>query len=108
MDGLGRETMDGESVMSKITELEIDELYIEDAGSLRYQDEDEFVHRADFVLLIIRRAWHAGVGFEDLADGFGPGCGTKGDWSAIRDSSDQAINKMLKRALNHMRFEEST
>lgn len=55
---------------------------------------------ADFDLFIIRQAWFKGCDFEDLADGFGKGEGTHSDWSAIRDSSREATNKMLERALN--------
>lgn len=52
--------------------------------------------------LIIRTAWDKGCNFEDLADGFGAGLGTQGDWSAIRDSSDEAATKMIERALNFL------
>lgn len=55
---------------------------------------------ASFDLFIIREAWDRGASFEDLADGFGPGQGTQGDWSAIRDSSAPALETMLARALN--------
>lgn len=55
---------------------------------------------ANPAMLLIREAWHRGLDLEDLADGFGPGVGTHGDWSAIRDSSPEAINAMLTRALN--------
>jgi hypothetical protein len=59
---------------------------------------------ASFDLLLIREAWRAGVDFEDLADGFGQGAGTHGDWSAIRDSSREAKDRMLARALEQVRF----
>ena len=53
-------------------------------------------------LFLIGEAWAAGVSFEDLADGFGPGLGTMGgDWSGIRDSSSEAVAAMFQRALNH-------
>lgn len=56
---------------------------------------------ARFDLFLIRQAWEQGVDFEDLADGFGKGNGTMGgDWSGIRDSSVEAVNKMFERALN--------
>jgi hypothetical protein len=51
-------------------------------------------------LLVIRLAWEHGLDVEDVADGFGPGAGTHGDWSAIRDSSEAAIAAMVERALN--------
>lgn len=56
---------------------------------------------AQFPLFLIREAWEEGVNFEDLADGFGEGLGTMGgDWSGIRDSSHEAIERMFERALN--------
>jgi hypothetical protein len=56
-----------------------------------------------FPLFLIREAWSRGCSFEDLADGFGKGLGTcGGDWSGIRDSSNEATNQMLERALNHL------
>lgn len=56
---------------------------------------------ADFDLFIIKQVWGA-VSFEDLADGFGKGAGTMGDWSGIRDSSPEARAKMFTRALNYL------
>jgi aryl-alcohol dehydrogenase-like predicted oxidoreductase len=58
-----------------------------------------FPFKGDLALYIIRLAWEAGMNVEDLADGFGPGRGTDGDWSAIRDSSHAAVEAMLDRAL---------
>lgn len=58
-----------------------------------------FRFSADLALYIIRLAWEAGMNVEDLADGFGRGYGTYGDWSAIRDSSHAAVEAMLDRAL---------
>jgi aryl-alcohol dehydrogenase-like predicted oxidoreductase len=56
---------------------------------------------AQFSLFLIRRAWDEGCDFEDLADGFGPDMGTMGgDWSGIRDSSHEAVERMFERALN--------
>ena len=52
-------------------------------------------------LILIRAAWDAGLDLEDLADGFGLGLGTQGDWSGIRDSSPAAIRMMLERVLNY-------
>lgn len=75
-------------------------------------DEEVFVRHAEggraphrfssgFPLFLIHEAWGP-VDFEDLADGYGPGMGTHGDWSGIRDSSPEAIERMLERALNHL------
>jgi hypothetical protein len=61
---------------------------------------------ANFSLLLIGAAWRTGCDFEDLADGFGPGNGTcGGDWSGIRDSSEEATVAMLNRALAHLNIE---
>jgi hypothetical protein len=58
---------------------------------------------ANFPLLLIGAAWRTGCSFEDLADGFGLGLGTcGGDWSGIRDSSEEATTTMLNRALDHL------
>ena len=57
---------------------------------------------ANWPLFIISEVWYRGCNFEDLADGFGPGAGTGGDWSGIRDSSEAAIERMTERALNHL------
>lgn len=56
--------------------------------------------KAGFPLFLIREAMKCGVSFEFECDGFGTGAGSMGDWSAIRDSSDGALNKMLEKALN--------
>lgn len=60
-----------------------------------------FSARAD--LYLIDAAWQAGCSFEALADGFGRGFGTRGDWSAIRDSSEQAIVAMTAKAVDFIR-----
>lgn len=57
---------------------------------------------ASFTLWLIGLAQDAGVSFEDLADGFGPGSGTHGDWSGIRDSSSHAKELMTRRAMNFL------
>lgn len=57
---------------------------------------------AGFANFLIHEAWLMGADFEDLADGFGPGAGTKEDWSAIRDSSPEAKRLMLEAALNFL------
>lgn len=53
-------------------------------------------------LFLIREAWDRGADFESLADGYGPGAGTHGDWSGIRDSSPEAITRMTEAALNFL------
>jgi aryl-alcohol dehydrogenase-like predicted oxidoreductase len=74
---------------------------IHDLGRFTYRCKEGWNHSACFPLALISMAWHAGCNFEDLADGFGRGLGTMGgDWSGIRDSSDEATAKMLERALN--------
>jgi hypothetical protein len=73
-------------------------------GAVEFTNEHGVPSSADLELLVIREAWRGGVDFEDLADGFGAGEGTHGDWSAIRDSSDGAVCRMLERALNRMDF----
>lgn len=43
------------------------------------------------------------MGFETLCDGFGAGMGTcGGDWSGIRDSSPEAVERMLAAALTFL------
>lgn len=89
----------------------VKDLALDQPGSFRYryrhpgQQTEPYDGSAQFPLYIIARAWEAGVSFEDLADGFGRGLGTQGDWSAIRDSSDEQIERMLERALSAMTFE---
>lgn len=80
----------------------VSDVSIDDVGSFGYRRHSTGTNcRASFPLYLIRKAWRQGCPFEDLADGFGPGMGTMGgDWSGIRDSSDEAIEKMLERALN--------
>jgi len=69
-------------------------------GKLEYTGEHGEAS-ANFPLLVIRRAWEAGCNFEAEADGFGQGLGTMGgDWSGIRDSSEQATAKMFAKALD--------
>ena len=57
-------------------------------------------------LFVIQQAWYDGMDVEDLADGYGPGQGTFGDWSGIRDSSHGAIESMLARAMDHFWYTE--
>lgn len=64
--------------------------------------DDGHAFVASFPLFIIHIAWHAGCDMEDLCDGFNLGFGSQGDWSALRDSSPEAILNMLNRACNHM------
>lgn len=70
------------------------------AGFAGCDNEKRFA--ASFDLFLIRKAWDAGADFEALADGFGRGAGTLGDWSAIRDSSPGARERMLEAALNKL------
>lgn len=69
-------------------------------GSFKYQSERGWNTSACFPLTLIRMAWDAGCPFEEEADGYGPGVGTMGDWSGIRDSSHEATEKMTEKALN--------
>lgn len=73
------------------------------AYAFDYRDDRDFLHGAGLPLFLINEAWGRGCSFEDLADGFGPGRGTcGGDWSGIRDSGEDAQNRMLQRALNFL------
>jgi len=89
----------------------IKNLTIQQHGHFEYQQPFSFTEEgaapdyykasAGFPLFIIRMAWDANCDMENLADGYGPGLGTMGgDWSGIRDSSQQAIERMLEKALN--------
>lgn len=52
-------------------------------------------------LIVIEWAYYGGCAeIEALADGYGAGAGTHGDWSGVRDSSDEARAAMLAAALN--------
>ena len=74
---------------------------LQSPGEFGYSaNERNFI--SSFQLFLIREAWDRGADFEDLADGYGPGMGTQGDWSGIRDSSPEAQEQMLERALNHL------
>jgi hypothetical protein len=79
---------------------DIHRVTIEHVGAFSYIDASGTSCRANFPLFLIRLAWDKGEDFEDLADGFGAGMGTLGDWSAIRDSSEDASSAMLERAVN--------
>ena len=67
-----------------------------------YVSERGMVTHCSYDLFLISQARNRGCDFEDLADGYGPGCGTHGDWSGIRDSGDEAVRLMLERALNYL------
>ena len=54
-------------------------------------------------LWLINAAWIRGCNFEALADGFGLGMGTNGDFSAIRDSSEPAIKAMFTKAKRYLK-----
>ena len=81
--------------------MKISNLKINEDGSISFT-EDGWNKSANLPLLLIRNAWDKGLDLEDLADGFGPGAGTMGDWSGIRDSSDDAVAAMLERAINFL------
>jgi hypothetical protein len=61
----------------------------------------KFIAQAD--MWLIRFAWGHGLNLEALADGFGRGIGTMGDWSAVRDSSSGAVREMTAAALAWLR-----
>lgn len=82
----------------RFTKVKIDEHGLIDY----YNARDGMKTAASLSLLIIHEAWDRGCDFEEEADGFGKGIGTHGDWSAIRDSSDNAKSKMLQKALNFL------
>ena len=75
-------------------------------GEFKYVADNGVTCYAGWPLFIIWQAWSRGCDFEDLATGFGPGQGTHGDWSGIRDSSNEAVEKMTERALNLLFQEE--
>ena len=83
------------------------DITINDNGTFEGYDSEAvggIQFRASFDRFFIRKAWDAGMDFEAEADGFGPGMGTMGDWSAIRDSSDEAIALMFTKAINAMKY----
>lgn len=53
-------------------------------------------------LVVIGIAWNKGLDLEAECDGYGPGQGTNGDWSGIRDSSLPAQEVMLALALEFL------
>jgi hypothetical protein len=57
----------------------------------------QFLAQGD--MWLIRFAWERGLNLEALADGFGRGLGTMGDWSGVRDSSSEAVRAMTAAAL---------
>ncbi len=79
--------------------LEITDLHTMPDGHLSYR-RGGIPCLGDLPLLLVHYCWHRGMDLDDLADGFGPGSGTHGDWSAVRDSTQDAQDKMLARALN--------
>jgi hypothetical protein len=80
------------------------DITINDDGTFEGYDSETaggIQFHASFDRFFIRRAWDAGMDFEAEADGFGIGMGTMGgDWSGIRDSSDEAIALMFTKAIN--------
>lgn len=90
--------------MTSYTQIEIRH---EDGREIFQGRRDDRLFSANFPLFLISQARAKGCDFEDLADGYGVGMGTlqpngESDWSGIRDSSDDAINQMLQRSLNHL------
>ena len=78
---------------------------IADHGSFSYTNASGHNCSANFSLFLIKKAWERGCSFEKEADGFGKGLGTMGgDWSGIRDSSDEAIAEMLTKALRFLKL----
>lgn len=73
-----------------------------DPNRIEYRDERGATHEASLAMLLIDEAWGRGCSFEAEADGYGVGAGTHGDWSGIRDSSDEAKALMLEKALNFL------
>ena len=67
-----------------------------------YVSDSGMVTEICFDLFLISQARGQGCDFEDLADGYGAGKGTYGDWSGIRDSTNEAVDRMLERALNYL------
>jgi len=87
------------------------QIKVESDGLFKGTRDGDMPFTANFTLFLIQQARDRGCDFEDLADGFGPGMGTLqpdggSDWSAIRDSTNEACERMLERALNHL-FGES-
>lgn len=72
---------------------------IENPGKFSFTDEFGHNCGANFPLFFIQRAWYAGCNFEKEADGFGKGLGTQGDWSGIRDSSEEATAALFTKAV---------
>lgn len=73
-----------------------------DGGTFEGVTQKGYRFSASALLWIIKAAWDKGADFEDLADGYGEGLGTMGDWSGIRDSSEPAKRRMFERALNFL------
>ena len=78
---------------------------IEEDGEFHYTSQSGIQTYVCMSLFLISQARDRGCDFEDLADGYGEGAGTHGDWSGIRDSSEKAVGAMLERSLNFL-FEE--
>lgn len=100
MDRQGYPTADDRDLQMEDTEWTA--LTVNADGSLDFRRRDGREGRASLPLLLIRKAWSKGLNLEGLADGFGAGRGTKGDWSAIRDSTEPAIAAMLMAAVNFL------
>lgn len=61
---------------------------------------------SNFPMWLVHLAWDRGCDFEDLADGYGEGMGTHGDWSGIRDSTRPARDAMFARAVEFLGLAE--
>ena len=91
-------------MMTRTLNSKYQELEIKADGYFSYRDGDRGINcSANFTLHLIQMAWDSGCYMDDLADGFGKGLGTMGgDWSGIRDSSEEATRQMLQRAMQHI------
>jgi len=81
-------------------EQKFNNVVMDEGADFHYDSERGIPTYCSFYLFIIGQARSRGCNFEDLADGYGKGCGTHGDWSGIRDSSDEAVCAMFERSLN--------
>lgn len=69
---------------------------------IEHREGVEIPFSATWPLFLIGQAQRCGCDFEELADGYGVGEGTHGDWSGIRDSTFEAITRMTQKALNYL------
>ena len=74
-------------------------------GVYHCKEWGHYLKSFDLGLAIVYELWDVdGIGEEldGLADGYGEGNGTHGDWSGIRDSSEEAKAAMVQACLNHL------